>query len=98
MKLRNFVFAGAALLISAAPCAAQYAGNPPQESTSAEKAETQRLNQAAIDGTYTSPAVLNGQRGVNRTLTNYNSGTYGERGVNGNPSTDQSIQMPEQGY
>lgn len=35
--------------------------NGPQYSTPAEKAQTQRLNEQAIDGTAESPAVLNGE-------------------------------------
>lgn len=42
---------------------AQYAGNPPQYSTPAERAQTQQLNQDAIDGTTASPSALNGEGG-----------------------------------
>jgi hypothetical protein len=67
MKVRTFILSGAAALALAggfaAPGFAQYAGNPPQVSTPAEKAETARLNASAQDGTTASPSALNGQGG-----------------------------------
>jgi len=60
MKLRNLVLGGA-LIALPVPAFAHYAGNPPQYSTPAEKAETRALNRNAADGTYVSPAVLNGK-------------------------------------
>lgn len=43
------------------PASAQYAGNPPQYSSPAERAETQRLNRQALYGTSEPSAVLNGE-------------------------------------
>jgi len=43
------------------PVFAQYAGNPPQYSTPAEKAATQQLNGQGVNGTTEPPAVLNGE-------------------------------------
>src|SRR5690242_1924285 len=64
MKVRNIVLGGVAALALAGgfavPGFAQYAGNPPQYSTPAEKAQTQQLNEQAQDGTTASPAALNG--------------------------------------
>jgi hypothetical protein len=56
--------ATAALLGSLAlstPVSAQYAGNPPQYSSPAERAQTQQLNEQGLNGTTESPAVLNGE-------------------------------------
>lgn len=50
----------AAMLLAAQPGFAQYAGNPPQESTPAERAQTQQLNSENAQGTDQSPAALNG--------------------------------------
>lgn len=67
MKVRSIVLSSVAVLALAggfaAPSLAQYAGNPPQYSTPAEKAQTQQLNQQAVDGTIASPAALNGEGG-----------------------------------
>lgn len=64
MKVRNIVLGGVAAVALAGafavPGFAQYAGNPPQYSTPAEKAQTQQLNAQAQDGTTASPAALNG--------------------------------------
>ena len=65
-RMRTLLLAGAAGLALAAyatPGDAQYAGNPPQVSTPAEKAETQQLNEQAIQGTTASPESLNGEGG-----------------------------------
>lgn len=61
MKLRNLVLAGALFASPALPALAQYAGNPPQVSTPAEKQETRELNRQAVEGTYDAPAMLNGE-------------------------------------
>lgn len=65
MKLRSVILAGAGLSLatafSAAPGLAQGYGHSPQVSTPAERAETQQLNQQAIEGTTQSPAALNGE-------------------------------------
>jgi hypothetical protein len=50
-----------ALLAGALPVAAQSYGHTPQVSTPAERAQTQRLNEQAIDGTTQPPAALNGE-------------------------------------
>jgi len=63
---RTLLLAGAAALgfaAAATPGTAQYAGNPPQVSTPAEKAETQQLNEQATQGTSASPQSLNGEGG-----------------------------------
>jgi hypothetical protein len=51
----------AAILLAMQPGFAQYAGNPPQESTPAERAQTQQLNAQNAQGTDQSPAALNGE-------------------------------------
>lgn len=62
------------------PVFAQYAGNPPQYSTPAEQAQTQRLNEENVNGTTESPAALNGETQPQYNPQNYpntNSPTYG---------------------
>ena len=67
MKLRTAVLGGVAgmsligAVAIATPSFAQYAGNPPQVSTPAERSQTEQLNRQATDGTITAPAALNGQ-------------------------------------
>lgn len=65
MKIRSLVLGGVAgmslTLAFAIPGYAQYAGNPPQYSTPAEREQTQQLNQQGQNGTTQSPAVLNGE-------------------------------------
>lgn len=64
MPVKSLFLGGAALAavaFSASPGFAQYAGNPPQVSTPAERQETQALNQRYAEGTDQSPASLNGE-------------------------------------
>lgn len=61
MKLRNLVLGGVLVAMPAAPALAQYAGNPPQYSSPAARAETRSLNNYASGGTCTPAAVLNGE-------------------------------------
>ena len=64
MTTKSFVLNGAALaalLLAGTPAFAQYAGNPPQVSTPAEREQTQSLNQQNADGTYQTPGELNGE-------------------------------------
>ena len=51
----------AAILLAMQPSFAQYTGNPPQESTPAERVQTQQLNIENAQGTNQSPAELNGE-------------------------------------
>lgn len=62
------------------PALAQYAGNPPQYSTPAERAQTQQLNEQGVNGTTESPAALNGETQPQYNPQNYpntNGPTYG---------------------
>ncbi|HEY1629916.1 MAG TPA: hypothetical protein VGF56_01290 [Rhizomicrobium sp.] len=61
--MRTLVLGSAASLVVAfaSPSFAQYAGNPPQVSTPAERQQTQQLNGQAADGTTATPSQLNGQ-------------------------------------
>src|SRR5437016_13738970 len=66
MKVRTFFLetAGISLVLTfagAIPAVAQNYGHTPQVSTPAEKAQTQQLNEQAINGTVQSPAELTGQ-------------------------------------
>ena len=65
MKIKSLILAGAGLslaaALSAAPSLAQNYGHTPQVSTPAERAETQQLNQQAMEGTTQSPSALNGE-------------------------------------
>jgi len=63
MRMRTLVLGSAASLVVAfaSPSFAQYAGNPPQVSTPAERQQTQQLNDQAADGTTATPSQLNGQ-------------------------------------
>lgn len=64
MPVKSIFLGGAALLATmciATPGSAQYAGNPPQVSTPAERQETQSLNERYAQGTSQSPDALNGE-------------------------------------
>lgn len=65
MKIRSLILAGGGLslatALSATPSLAQDYGHSPQVSTPAERAETEQLNQQAVEGTTQSPAALNGE-------------------------------------
>ncbi len=69
MTVRTAILSGAAASVLAATAAlaqsdqnaaARY-GSGPQESTPAERAQTEQLNEQAVNGTTQSPAVLNGE-------------------------------------
>jgi hypothetical protein len=61
MKFGNLVLGSILIAMPAASAMAQYAGNPPQYSSPAARAETRALNRNAADGTCASPAMLNGE-------------------------------------
>lgn len=66
MHMRNHCLATAAgfalaLALAAPALAAEMGPNGPQESTPAEKAQTQKLNEQQQGGTYVNPSVANGQ-------------------------------------
>jgi hypothetical protein len=90
MRTNIILLSGAAAiaLIGAAnvPAFAQYAGNPPQYSTPAEKAQTQQLNEQNIEGTTQSPSVLNGE---SQPLFPQPNGTYSGYDQNGQPIVSQ---------
>jgi len=81
-------------LALATPLSAQYAGNPPQYSSPAEKAQTQQLNEQGVNGTTEPPAVLNGEaqdiQAPQQAPTNGQSGYYG--GYPDNDSGDATSQ------
>jgi len=98
MRTSFILLSGAAALAllggaSTTPVYAQYAGNPPQYSTPAEQAQTQQLNEQAINGTDQTPAELNGETNPPYNPRNYpstNSPTYGTYGgySSGQPATE----------
>lgn len=67
MKFKSLILGGVAsasligVMAIVTPSFAQNDPNPPQVSTSAERSQTQQLNQQGQDGSVQSPAVLNGQ-------------------------------------
>jgi hypothetical protein len=98
MRMNFILLSGAAAVAllgaaSATPVLAQYAGNPPQYSTPAEQAQTQQLNEQNANGTYQSPAALNGETQSQYNPQNYpqtNSPRYGTYSQDTNPASTYS--------
>ena len=94
MRTSFILLSGAAAIAllgaaSTTPVLAQYAGNPPQYSTPAERAQTQQLNEQGINGTDESAAALNGETQTQYNPQNYpdtNSPRYGTYSQDTNPS------------
>ena len=91
MRTSFILLSGAAAIAllgaaSTTPVLAQYAGNPPQYSTPAEKAQTQQLNEQNIEGTTQSPSVLNGE---SQPLFPQGNGTYSGYDQGGQPIVSQ---------
>jgi hypothetical protein len=85
MKTRSLALGSvglAAALSLAVPAMAQgYSANS-QDSTPAERAQTQQLNQQSTSGTTQSPSQLNGEAAPEQTLAQSDSGEYQDRQQN----------------
>jgi hypothetical protein len=76
LNLESACLSVAALLAGALPAAAQNYGHTPQVSTPAERAQTQQLNEQAIDGTTQPPAALNGEAAPQQQMAQSDQQTY----------------------